>query len=215
MLHNICHYFFFFLIFCLSCRHVHIRFRNFSQFETQPQVPVPLLVITASNSSQFFSYLSTIVKNEFKGKPRQSLRTSLSRKYSKAKASPAQRQKSKFLLVHETVEDDNSSHSANVEMAGKDSESDHPQVTSSERGSPVPVTIRLPRFQANDYNLNTSAPLIAPSAFSSTITKWMAKKATSNDQNTRCLLGQLAKAVPLQPSTVLDKAHEETVRGLT
>jgi len=118
--------------------------------------------------------------NSGKGKQRQSLRTSLSQKYSKAKVRP-RRQKSLVPASGETFgwgEDsegkdstaDDAAMESEVVTAGE--ESDHRSTTSSHPSSPRPATTRLGH--------STS---IVPSALSSTISNWMSKKATtSNDQ---------------------------------
>jgi hypothetical protein len=92
-----------------------------------------------------------------------------------------------------------------------DDKSCHSSASSSpERVSPAMIT-RLAASRTRTFTPKS----IVPSTLCSTISKWMAKKATTpNDQNARRLLGQLA-TVPLQGSSEYDKAHKEAVRGLT
>jgi hypothetical protein len=188
-------------------------FKNFIQLH----IP-PLLYYSFAFSCYLSSHFPTMVKNQSKGKQRQSLRTSISQKYSKANRSSLLGRRSKSLVPavesFESEPDEDMPHQS-VRVETTDDESHHSSVSSSpERVSPRPMITRL---AASRTRIRSSTPksTIVPATLSSTISKWMAKKATTpNDQDTRQLLGQLA-TVPLQGSSEYDKAHNEAVQGLT
>lgn len=150
-----------------------------------------------------------MVKSEAKRK--QSICTSTSTKTSKAKPS-LHSQKCKPPSPPPAVETIDSKSeqevSANVAVeSGQDTETTGDSDSSFE-SAPSLKTSNLASSQSK------TTPVVS-STLSSTITKWMSKKATtSTDQNTWRLFGQLAMAIPLQASSQFDKACEEAVRGL-